>query len=99
VPTQEREVLSVIDTFGFTRVTNYRELFDVRIEENPINLAFTNPAIAPHTGNPYGDPIPTLQLLHCLETNVEGGDSGLVDGFAVADALRDQDAQAFDLLC
>jgi hypothetical protein len=34
VPTQEREVLSVIDTFGFARVTNYGELFDVRIGQN-----------------------------------------------------------------
>jgi gamma-butyrobetaine dioxygenase len=39
-----------------------------------------------------------VQLLHCLETAFEGGDSGLVDGFAVAAALRREDPAAFGVL-
>lgn len=67
VPTVERQVLDVAAGFGYVRVTNYGELFDVRVEPNPNNLAFTSVAISPHTDNPYRDPVPTLQLLHCLE--------------------------------
>jgi gamma-butyrobetaine dioxygenase len=52
----------------------------------------------PHTDNPYRDPVPTLQLLHCLRVADEGGDTGLVDGLAAAVALRAQDAGAYDVL-
>ena len=30
-------------------------------------------AILPHTDNPYRDPVPTVQLLHCLSTADDGG--------------------------
>jgi gamma-butyrobetaine dioxygenase len=53
----------------------------------------------PHTDNPYRDPVPTVQLLHCLSAADDGGgDTGLVDGFAAAAALRAGDAEAFDVL-
>ncbi len=98
LPTTEETVLDVIETFGYIRTTNYGKLFDVRVEENPNNLAFTSFRIAPHTDNPYRDPVPTLQLLHCLATNVEGGNSGLIDGFQVAHKLRTLHPEAFELL-
>ena len=50
-------------------------------EVNPNNLAYTNLGLQAHTDNPYRDPVPTLQLLACLENTVEGGDSIVVDGF------------------
>ncbi|RKE21725.1 TauD/TfdA family dioxygenase [Streptomyces sp. TLI_171] len=98
VPVAEGEVLAVARSFGYVRETNYGELFDVRVEAGATNLAFTDVAIAPHTDNPYRDPVPTLQLLHCLANEAVGGDSGLVDGFRAAALLRDQDPAAFDLL-
>jgi gamma-butyrobetaine dioxygenase len=97
-PTAERTVLRVAETFGFVRRTNYGELFDVRVEANPSNLAFTGLAIAPHTDNPYRDPVPTMQLLHCLSNAVAGGDSGLVDGFLAATALRTESPASFEVL-
>ncbi|MFD7447988.1 TauD/TfdA family dioxygenase [Kitasatospora sp. NPDC059827] len=98
VPTVERQVLRVAESFGYVRVTNYGELFDVRVEPDPNNLAFTNRTIAPHTDNPYRDPVPTLQLLHCLENSATGGDSGLVDGFQAAAILRDEAPEDFATL-
>jgi gamma-butyrobetaine dioxygenase len=77
---------------------NYGKLFDVRVEAIPNNLAFTGAAISPHTDNPYRDPVPTVQLLHCISNDVEGGESGLVDGFEAAATLRDEDLHAFDIL-
>jgi gamma-butyrobetaine dioxygenase len=97
-PTEERTVLTVARTFGFVRETNYGELFDVRVEVDPSNLAFTGVAISPHTDNPYRDPVPTMQLLHCLSNDVDGGESGLVDGFRVAAMLRDEQPHFFDVL-
>ncbi len=98
LPTHDRAVLELIKSFGYPRLTNYGDIFEVRIENDPNNLAFTNLPIAPHTDNPYRDPVPTLQLLHCLETNVEGGNSGLVDGFRAAMLLRNSDPESFDML-
>lgn len=98
VPGREGQVLEVAGTFGYVRETNYGKLFDVRVEPDPNNLAFTSAAITPHTDNPYRDPVPTLQLLHCLVNNAAGGDSGLVDGFAAAAMLRREDPEAFDVL-
>jgi gamma-butyrobetaine dioxygenase len=98
VPTREGAVIEVAESFGFVRETNYGRIFDVRVEEIATNLAFTGLAIGPHTDNPYRDPVPTLQLLHCLTNAAVGGDSGLVDGFAAASLLRDQDPAAFEVL-
>lgn len=98
VETTPRRVLDVAASFGFVRDTNYGDLFDVRIEANPVNLAFTGLPITPHTDNPYRDPVPTLQLLHCLQNAARGGDSGFVDGFHAAAVLRDEDQEAFDVL-
>jgi gamma-butyrobetaine dioxygenase len=101
VPPEPGTVLEVAASFGFVRETNYGRLFDVRVEPQgpaPGNLAFTSRAIRPHTDNPYRDPVPTVQLLHCLRAAGEGGDTGLVDGFAAAAALRAADAESFGTL-
>jgi gamma-butyrobetaine dioxygenase len=98
VPAREGMVTRVAETFGFVRETNYGRLFDVRIEPAPGNLAFTSREILPHTDNPYRDPVPTVQLLHCLRAADQGGDTGLVDGLAAALALRAQDRAAYDVI-
>lgn len=98
VPAADGMVTSVAETFGYVRETNYGRIFDVRVVADPANLAFTSRAIAPHTDNPYRDPVPTLQLLHCLRDASVGGDTVLVDGFAAAAALRAADPSAFGVL-
>jgi gamma-butyrobetaine dioxygenase len=98
VPAEPGTVLGVAASFGYVRETNYGRLFDVRVEPAPGNLAYTSEAIRPHTDNPYRDPAPTVQLLHCLRAAGEGGDTGLVDGFAAAAELRATDAESFATL-
>jgi len=98
VPAEPGLVLEVAGSFGFVRETNYGRLFDVRVEPRPGNLAFTSRRILPHTDNPYRDPAPTVQLLHCLRTADDGGDTGLVDGFAAARELRATDRESFALI-
>ena len=56
------------------------DYFEVRTEVNPSNLAYTGLGLQAHTDNPYRDPVPTLQILYCLENSGEGGDSYVVDG-------------------
>jgi [2-(trimethylamino)ethyl]phosphonate dioxygenase len=98
VPTRPGAVCEVVSLFGYVRETNYGRLFDVVSVEEPMNLAFSALALGNHTDNPYRDPVPQLQLLHCLEAAGEGGESIVVDGFAVAERLRREAPDDFDLL-
>jgi len=98
VPSRPGAVCDVVSLFGYVRETNYGRLFDVVSVEEPMNLAFTALALGNHTDNPYRDPVPQLQLLHCLEAAGEGGESIVVDGFAVAERLRREAPDDFGLL-
>lgn len=97
-PTDPESLLQVADLFGYVRETNYGPYFEVRTEVNPTNLAFTGLGLQAHTDNPYRDPVPTLQILYCLENSAEGGDSIVVDGFRAAKTLRDRNPEGFALL-
>jgi gamma-butyrobetaine dioxygenase len=91
-------LLRVGKTFGFTRETNFGALFDVRSTVEASDLAYTSLPLDPHTDNPYRDPVPGVQILHCLVNETSGGLSTLVDGFAAARALESRDPDAFALL-
>lgn len=97
-PTEPESLLKVADLFGYVRETNYGPYFEVRTEVNPTNLAYTGLGLQAHTDNPYRDPVPTLQILYCLENSAEGGDSIVVDGFRAAEKLRDENPEGFALL-
>ena len=97
-PVRPGALLEVAGLFGYVRETNYGKWFDVRAEVNPTNLAYTGLGLQAHTDNPYRDPVPTLQILYCLENSAEGGDSIVVDGFRAAQRLRDEDPEGFALL-
>jgi gamma-butyrobetaine hydroxylase len=99
VPVEPRAVMQVADRIGFIRKTNYGGVFDVRSVAEPNNLACTNRALPVHTDNPYRDPVPGFQLLHCLSASGEGGESTFVDGMGVAERLRAHDIEAFNVLC
>ncbi|MDP2292119.1 MAG: TauD/TfdA family dioxygenase [Actinomycetota bacterium] len=95
VPTLDGEVARVAELFGFVRETNYGRWFDVWAQADPTNLANTSLGLPPHTDNPYRDPVPTMQLLHCHQSSAAGGDNVLVDGFRVAAELRTLDPDGF----
>ena len=54
--------------------------------------------LGPHTDTCWRQTLSGLVLLHCLRAHPLGGRSIVVDGFAVANRLREQDEDAFDLL-
>lgn len=98
LPTEPGSGAAVIALFGYLRETNYGRLFDVVSRPDPINLAYTGLALGVHSDNPYREPVPGLQLLHCLSSDAEGGDSIVRDGFQAAERLRREDPEAFALL-
>jgi gamma-butyrobetaine dioxygenase len=92
-PTEPATVTRVVELFGYVRETNYGRLFDVKTVVSPANLAYTGLELGAHTDNPYRDPTPTLQLLHCLVSSAEGGENTLVDGFRVVEDLSRGDRE------
>ncbi len=91
-------VIKIAKLFGYVRETNYGRLFDVKSKTNAINLAYTNLGLQAHTDNPYRNPVPTIQILHCIENSVKGGDSKVVDGFRASLNLKKENNKYFRLL-
>ena len=98
VPTEDNYVLKFANSIGTVRPTNFGDTFSVKSVPKPNDLAYTSIALTPHTDNPYRKPIPCIQLLHCLENKVKGGLSTLVDGFAVANYLKENHQDLFKIL-
>ncbi len=97
-PIESGALTKIADLFGYVRETNYGRFFEVRTEVNPTNLAYTGLGLQAHTDNPYRDPVPTLQILYCLENSANGGESIVVDGLRAAEKLRDANPAGFALL-
>ncbi len=97
-PTKTETVCTIAELFGHVRETNYGRYFDVQSVVNPNNLAYTGLGLSVHTDNPYRDPPPSLQLLHCLQNSADGGDSILVDGFMAAKVLADENIEHWQML-
>lgn len=86
-PTVEGTLRRITDRLGYISGNNFGWIFDVRAEPNPTDLAYTSIELLAHTDQPYRQPVPGIQLLHCLRNEAPGGDSTLVDGLAAANAL------------
>ena len=91
-------VIKIAKLFGYVRETNYGKWFNVKSKTNAINLAYTNLGLQAHTDNPYRNPVPTIQILHCIKNSTKGGDTKVVDGFNAALRLKRENNKYFDLL-
>ena len=98
VPTENNYIVKFANSIGSVRRTNFGEHFNVKSKTNPNDLAYTTLNLSPHTDNPYRNPVPCIQLLHCIENEVSGGYSTLVDGYTVTENLKKEDPEAYKIL-
>ncbi len=98
LPTKNNFIVNFANSIGTIRPTNFGEFFNVKSVPNPNDLAYTSLSLSPHTDNPYRKPVPCIQLLHCIENEVSGGFSTLVDGFKVAQYLKKTKPDFFKIL-
>jgi gamma-butyrobetaine dioxygenase len=98
VPTDPQRILEVARSFGYLRDTNFGLYFEVYSRPVSNDLAYSSQALGPHTDNPYREPVPGIQLLHCLVNETSGGLSALADSLAVGRALAEEDPEAFERL-
>ncbi|MCH9674864.1 MAG: TauD/TfdA family dioxygenase [Gammaproteobacteria bacterium] len=97
-PSREDEVLRLTGLIGPPRPTNFGATFDVISKPNPNNNAYTAIELFAHMDLPNWHRPPDYQFLYCLTNSAPGGESVLVDGFRVANVLRDEDPEAFEVL-
>lgn len=97
-PTEPEMLRALARRFGYVRETNFGTLFDVINKPDANDIAYTKNALVAHTDNPYREPVPGIQFLHCLENSVAGGLSTLVDGFAIVERLIEEAPQEAAIL-
>ena len=64
VPVKDNFLINFANSIGSARKTNFGEFFNVKSKPNPNDLAYTSLPLAPHTDNPYRNPVPCLSLIH-----------------------------------
>ena len=62
------------------------------------DTAYSPGFLGPHTDSTYCQDAPGMLLFCCTEREGEGGESLLVDGFAAAGDMREEDPDAFTTL-
>jgi len=97
-PTEDKSALPVLNKISHTRETFFKTPFEVINIPKPNNSAYTSHALRNHMDLPWFENPPGYQFLHCLINSAKGGDSSAVDAFAVADFLRKEEKDVFEIL-
>ena len=84
---------------GPVRETQFERVFNVRSRADADSNAYTTGALSGHVDLPTWEATPGIQILHCLENTVIGGESVMIDGFSIADDLREHEPDIFHNMC
>ena len=98
LPSQDLVVLALAERIALVEGSHFGRHFTVESKPDAENLAYTPRKLYPHNDLPSRRYPPGIQFLHCLRNDATGGDSVLVDAIACAEALRQSDRAAFELL-
>jgi gamma-butyrobetaine dioxygenase len=97
IPAGPEATEAVAATLGLLRITNYG-VYELISRPTPQLVGDSSVALAPHTDEPYRHHPPGITLFHVVAQSDHGGESTLVDGFRVAEHLKEDDPEAFRLL-
>ena len=97
-PVEDKSGFKILNKISHTRETFFKTPFEVINIPKPNNSAYTAHALRNHMDLPWFENPPGYQFLHCLINSAKGGDSSAVDAFAVADYLRKNEKDIFDIL-
>ena len=102
------KLIGVLDDSGYGEFTNLAtnvnhvggEVGDINDETGTYEVTLpTASPVPPHNDEPFHYAHPGIKFLHCVEPNLEGGGhSIMVDGFKVAEDMRQSDPKSFELL-
>jgi gamma-butyrobetaine dioxygenase len=98
-PTVPGSIIETCNSIGLTLVDSpLGFIFDVMLDPAGFNVAYTSEALVPHNDNAQYRYPPSGQVLAMLVNDATGGDSVVVDGFAVLEALEATDTDAVEVL-
>ena len=97
-PTEKKSALPLLNRISHIRETFFNTPFEVINMPKPNNLAYTAKRLVNHMDLPYYEMPPGYQFLHCLINNAEGGMSRAVDGFFVAEYIKNNHPEIFETL-
>jgi len=97
-PIEKESGFKVLNRISHTRETFFKTPFEVINIPKPNNSAYSAHALKNHMDLPWFENPPGYQFLHCLINSAKGGNSSAVDAFAVADYLRKNEEDIFDVL-
>ena len=98
-PTEPDSSEQLAARLGPVREVLFERIHNVMVDPKGYNIAHTGLAVAPHNDfTSYTWP-PSVQALHMLVNECEGGESIVVDGFGLLDGLRSDSPDKFDALC
>lgn len=101
IKSEEREpntLIKVANRISFIRETNFGTIFNVQAKADANSTAYTDLRLPLHTDLPTRELQPGLQFLHCLVNDAAGGESILVDGFKIAEHMREHYPEEFESL-
>ena len=99
-PTDEASARALFANFGYIRETIFGGLWSLSAEmKEHDDTAYSTQYLEPHTDATYSHDAPGLQCFLCQEFDGKGGESILVDGFALAEEMRREEPALFEVLC
>ena len=97
--TKMSSVEKIANKIGYVRKTIFGGLWSFESNQDMADSAYTQDELRPHTDSTYSHDAPGLQLLLCCQYNASGGESIMVDGFKIAEKIKNERNDLFNLLC
>lgn len=93
------ETTALASRIGYVRETIFGGTWDLAADlSEHEDTAYTQAFLAPHTDGTYSHDAPGLQMFCCVERTGTGGESIIVDAFAIAETLRSEFPDDFAVL-
>jgi len=96
---EDETIVHLAQRFGPIRETNYGAINDMKVHSDQIVISYTDAALTAHCDEPYCFEPLGIGFFHCMKSAVDqGGTSIFVDCFKIAEDLRTEDPEAFEIL-
>ena len=96
--TNLKAVEVIANKIGYVRQSIFGGLWEFESNEDMADSAYTKEELRPHTDSTYSNDAPGLQLLLCCDYNALGGESIMVDGFNIANTIKSDNEDLFNLM-
>ena len=98
-PTIPNSLESLSKRLGPLREVLFERIHNVSIDGHIYNIAHTSLEVPPHNDFASYSWPPSVQALHMLVNDCEGGESIVVDGYSVLEDLKKDNPNMFKVLC